>query len=338
MKAQSVKTSFQSAGVRCAATLHLPEGAGPFPAILMVHGWGGVQDALTLPFHAPFNEAGFAVMKFDYVGWGQSDGTPRNIINPWHRERDVESALQHLREQPGIDPRRIVLWGTSFGGGHVVRIAARHPELLGAIVQVPMLDGMAAVKAVPPMRLLRFALTGLMDLLRGKNPIYLPVVGDEGQWSSMDRDGAALAMQKGQQAMVDHLGADAIPYDNRVAARSLLTMGLYRPFKSPKDVTIPLPIVGATRDTVAPFVEKRIRALGNPRIRIETLDANHFDPYFEPSLSPKSRLSAGFLEQPHDGDSRRPQRGYLAPYWLGACPVQRLKARVKLLVSEKPSR
>ena len=285
MKARSVKTAFQSAGVRCAATLHLPEGVGPFPAILMVHGWGGVQDALTLPFYAPFNAAGFAVMTFDYVGWGQSEGTPRNVIDPHHRERDAESALQHLREQAGIDPRRIVLWGTSFGGGHVVQLAARHPELLGAIAQVPMLDGMAAVKAEPPLRLARFGWSGLRDLLRGKDPIYLPVVAGEGEWSSMDRDDAALAMQKGLRAMADTLGEQALPYDNRVAARSLLTMGGYRPFKSLKDVAIPLLIVGATRDTVAPFVEAKLRALNNPRIRIETLDANHFDPYFEPALS-----------------------------------------------------
>lgn len=296
MNARSMKTSFQSAGVRCAATLHRPAGAGPFPAILMVHGWGGVQDALTLPFYAPFNAAGFAVMSFDYGGWGQSEGAPRNVINPWQRERDVESALQHLREQPQIDPHRIVLWGTSFGGGHVVRLAARHPELLGAIAQVPMLDGRAAVKAVPPMRLARFGGSALADLLRGPHPLYLPVVAPEGEWASMDRDGAALAMQKGLQAMAETLGPEAPPYDNRVAARSLLTMGLYRPFKRLKDVRIPMLIVGATRDTVAPFVEQRIRALGNPRVRIETLEANHFDPYFEPVLARNLGYQLDFLK------------------------------------------
>lgn len=296
MTTKTFVTHFQSNNAQCAATVHLPDGAGPFPAILMVHGWGGIQDALTLPFYAPFNQAGFAVMTFDYPGWGTSEGAIRNVINPWHRERDVENALEHLRAQPHIDARRIVLWGTSFGGGHVVKIAARHPELLGAIAQVPMLDGMAAVKAVPFPRLLRFGLAGIGDLFRGKRPIYLPVVAPPGEWSSMDRDGASEALQKGLQAMVESGGPEAGKYDNRVAARSLLTMGLYRPFKSLKEVSIPLLIVGATRDTVAPFIEEKIRALKNPRIKLETLDANHFDPYFEPALSQNLGYQIAFLK------------------------------------------
>lgn len=303
MKARSVKTSFQSAGVRCAATLHLPEGAGPFPAILMVHGWGGVQDALTLPFYAPFKAAGFAVMTFDYVGWGQSEGTPRNVIDPHHRERDAESALQHLREQAGIDPRRIALWGTSFGGGHVVRLAARHPELLGAIAQVPMLDGMAAVKAVPAMRLARFGWSGLRDLLRGKDPIYLPVVAGEGEWSSMDRDGAALAMQKGLQAMADTLGDQAPPYDNRVAARSLLTMGGLPSLQEPQERCDPAADRrrdarhrGAIRGGAHPGIEQPAHPDRNPR-------RQPLRPVLRARALPESRLSTRLPEKPVDGDA-----------------------------------
>lgn len=296
MSALRSTSTFRVGKNECAVTLRLPEGTGPFPAILMVHGWGGVQDALTLPFYAPFEQAGFAVMTFDYSGWAKSEGSPRNVINPWQREREVEKALEHLRAQPEIDADRIVLWGTSFGGGHVVRTAAKHPELLGAITQVPMLDGMAAVKAVPFLRKLRFGLYAFADLIRGKKkPIYVPVVAGQGEWASMDRDGAAEAMQQALQDLREAEGPEAATYDNRVAARSVLTMGLYRPFKTLKQVQIPILIVGATRDSVAPFVEAKIQELDNPNITMEKIDANHFDPYFDPALTRNLGYQLAFL-------------------------------------------
>lgn len=280
---------FLSSGVHCAATLHRPEGTAPAPAVLMVHGWGGIQDALTVPFYEPFRDLGFAVMTFDYPGWGDSDGVLRNDIDPRQRERTVEDALAHLAAQPGIDPNRLVLWGTSFGGGHVVGVASRHPELLGAIAQVPMLDGMAAVKAVPFRRLVQFGIAALRDRWPTTGPHYLPVIGPPGELSSMDRDGAAEAMRKG--------AASGVVYDNRVTARSLLRMGPYRPFKRLKDVGIPLLIIGATNDTVAPFVEDRVRQLAGSNVTIKTLDANHFEPYFEPSLSQNLEYQTAFLQR-----------------------------------------
>jgi pimeloyl-ACP methyl ester carboxylesterase len=155
---------------------------------------------------------------------------------------------------------------------------------------------MAAVKAVPLVRMLRFGLYAFADLVHGwRKPVYVPVVAPEGDWASMDRDGAGEAMQKALQALLEHGGPEAAVYDNRVAARSLLTMGLYRPFRSLKQVKIPILVVGATRDTVAPFVEDKIRALNNPNIKMEKLDANHFDPYFDPALSTNLGYQLAFL-------------------------------------------
>jgi pimeloyl-ACP methyl ester carboxylesterase len=287
-----IKSTFDSQGVTCAATLHLPEGKQPFPVILMAHGWGGVQDALTLPFYPRFLEAGFAVMTFDYRGWGASEGQPRQVINPHHREQDIEVALAHLKTRPQIDPARIVLWGTSFGGGHAIHVGSKHPELFGIIAQVPMLDGMKAAMATPLLRLLRFGLYAVVDLLRGSKPLYVPIVGAPGQFSSMDRDGGEQAMQRGLAAM-----DSGYVYDNRVAARSILTMGPYRPFKALKDIKVPTLIVGATRDSVAPFVEQEIRAVGNPHLQLETIDANHFDPYFDPAFSANIGHQLKFLQR-----------------------------------------
>jgi uncharacterized protein len=283
------KSTFVSRGTTCAATLRTPGAhSGPVPAILMVHGWGGVQESFTPPFYEEFCRAGFAVMTFDYPGWGESEGQPRNGINPKHRVRDANAALTHLKSFPNIDADKIVLWGSSFGGGHVAEIAADHPELLGAIAKVPMLDGMLAVRAVPLARLLRFFLYAIADILKPGPPIYLPVVSKPGEFGSMDRDDAFKAMKLGLEAI-------KIDYDNRVTARSLLSMGPYRPGKRLKDIRVPFLIIGGTRDTVAPFNEDTIRRLKNPYIQVQTIEANHFEPYFEPAFSASIALQLAFL-------------------------------------------
>ncbi len=285
------RTGYYYQGTWCAATLYRPAAAGDaeLPAILMVHGWGGTQDTLTVPFYEEFTRAGFVVMSFDYTGWGDSAGLPRHTISARGRVREADAALAFLKSRPGVDRNRIVVWGTSFGGGHAVELAAEHPELLGAIAQVPMLDGLAAVRAVPLARLLRFGLYCLVDLIKPGQPVYIQVVSAPGAFSSMDRDDAGKALALGEQSA-------GRGYDNRVAARSLMTMGPYRPFKRLRDIRIPTLLLGATGDSVAPFIEGKIRRVNNPHLTVDTVEANHFEPYFEPVFSSVISKQLAFLK------------------------------------------
>lgn len=158
VRVRAINSTFTAEGALCAATLHVPADTLPdqqLPAILMLGGWGSIQMALTSSFTHRFVEAGFAVMEFDYPGWGDSGGFPRQGINPWRRTRVADTALAHLKAQAMVAAHQITLWGTSFGGGHVVDLAAQHPELQGAILQVPMLDGLAATLATPLGRLVK---------------------------------------------------------------------------------------------------------------------------------------------------------------------------------------
>ena len=283
------KGSFTHQQTQCAATLHKPQpmGPSPRPTILMVHGWGGTQLMLVKHFISAFNDAGFCVITFDYPGWGDSEGLSRNAISPWQREKVVESALSYAKSLPEVDETNLLLWGTSFGGGHVVSIAAKHPELRGAIVQVPMLDGLLAVKAVPLARQLRFGVDIMLDILNPFGNRYIPIIAEAGGYASMDRDGAWRV----QEWIQTHLGQ---PYDNRVAARSLATMGFYRPLNALKKIRIPMLVIGATRDTVAPFDEKKIKQRVSENVEIHVIDANHFDPYLDPWFENNIRIQLNF--------------------------------------------
>ena len=57
---------------------------------------------------------------------------------------DWEAALAYVRAHPDIDRTRVAIWGSSFGGGHAITIASRHPELRAAVAQCPFTDGLAS--------------------------------------------------------------------------------------------------------------------------------------------------------------------------------------------------
>lgn len=294
VRVRSIKSTFMAEGALCAATLHVPQDTPPdaaLPAILMLGGWGSIQRALTSSFTHGFVEAGFAVMEFDYPGWGDSGGFPRQGINPWRRTRVADTALVHLKAQPLVAAHQITLWGTSFGGGHVVDLASQHPELKGAIIQVPMLDGLAATAATPLSRLPRLAGRALLDLLKPGAPVHVPTLAPPGEFATMDRDGAWEAMQMALAAWPGHR------YDNRVAARSILSMPFYRPWRRLGQVKVPMLMIGATKDTVAPFVSDKVRRVGNPLVQVVEIEANHFDPYFDPLFPQMLQRQLAFLRR-----------------------------------------
>ncbi len=293
VKTADFKSTFIVDGVTCAATLYTPEGEvnQKLPAILMIGGWGSIQGALTLPFINRFVAAGYAVMEFDYPGWGLSGGWPRQKINPWQRVKTANAALAHLKSRPQVDQHYIIVWGTSFGGGHVVDLVSQHPDLQGAIIQVPMLDGLTTIRSVPLTKLITFFGYALVDLVKPGTPVHVPTVAQHGEFGTMDRDEAWNALQVALKAH------DGKKYDNRVTASSILNIGLYRPWKRLKDVKVPMLIIGATRDTVAPFVPEKINQVNNPLIEVIKMDADHFDPYFDPYFPETLGHQLNFLKK-----------------------------------------
>ena len=149
-----------SEGTRIAAEIYRPASAQPaegIPAILLCHGWSGIKTQLA-PYAERFAQAGFAAMIFDYRGWGESDGrlialkdsaplleagertlharVLREVVDPVDQVADASNCLAALAAEPGIDPTRIGIWGTSFGGGHAVFLAGHNPLIQAVVAQV----------------------------------------------------------------------------------------------------------------------------------------------------------------------------------------------------------
>ena len=114
----------------------------------MAHGFGGTKDSGLLPFAEAMAEAGLDVLLFDYRGFGESSGEPRQFAWPPRHREDYGAAIDYARGLDGVDLERIVLWGTSWSGGHVVYAAAADPAIAAVISQSPDLDGIATLRQI----------------------------------------------------------------------------------------------------------------------------------------------------------------------------------------------
>jgi acetyl esterase len=116
--------------------LHVPDGAGPFPAAILIHGGGfdeGSRSTNVRPLFEPLADAGFAWFSIDYR------------MAPEFRfpeaRADVDAAIRWLKSHAGeyhVDARRIVLIGES-AGGFLVNYAGTHetPETkVAAVVDI----------------------------------------------------------------------------------------------------------------------------------------------------------------------------------------------------------
>jgi dienelactone hydrolase len=109
---------FPSGDLQLRGKLVLPaastHGAGPFPAVVIVH--GSESYSAVDHYYEPYMYAanGFAALAFDKRGTGQSQG--KYLQNFHVLSDDVVAAVRWLRAQPGIDGNRIHLAGFSQGG------------------------------------------------------------------------------------------------------------------------------------------------------------------------------------------------------------------------------
>ena len=146
----SKPATFYSEGIKLAGDLFLPADLKPGErraGIVLCHGYTGVR-SIYLPDNARvLAEAGYVVLTFDYKGWGDSEG-PKTRLAPYSRVADVQAALTFLSAQPEIDPARLGIYGTSYGGATVVWVAAIDPRVKCVVAVVGIGNGARWMRSV----------------------------------------------------------------------------------------------------------------------------------------------------------------------------------------------
>lgn len=265
---------FDSDGDRCAAWLYLPDAVERPPVVVVGHGLGATREMGLEAFAERFARAGIAALTFTYRHFGDSGGQPRQLLSIKKQLADWDAALAHVKTRTDVDGTRIAVWGSSFGGGHAIIVAARHPELRAAISQCPFTDGIASARALGPVGTMRLLPTVAKDVLAaalGKDPVLVKLAGAPGERALMTAPDAL----PGYLALVP----EGTTFVNEVAARVAPTITRHRPGKAAKDVTMPILFCIPDHDSVTPPEETVAFARTAPKGEIKRYDAGHFDIY-----------------------------------------------------------
>jgi alpha-beta hydrolase superfamily lysophospholipase len=297
-------------GDRCEAWLYTPvEAADAEPPVIVMAPGLAMERRWRLPaFARRFAEAGVAALLFDYRGFGDSEGTAR-VVDAERHVADYRAALERARDLDRTGDR-VALWGTGFGAGHALTVAAEVP-VDALAVQTPFLDGRAQARRRFGQAGTRWAawatLAALRDRFRAatwRSPHYVPVAGEPG-----DR---AVLTSPGAKAGYERSVPDDAEWPNRCSARVLAQVPFYRPLAEADAVDCPVLVVQAEDDDVvtAPPIDDLVATVDDvERVRMEL---DHFDVYTSAFRRVVDREAAFLAQHLLERSERRAERQRLS--------------------------
>ena len=284
---------FTSAETFCAAWLYLPdEPSTPRPAVVLGHGLGAIKEMGLQPYAEAFANAGYVVLVFDYRHFGESGGEPRQLLDIQHQLQDWKAALVYVRSLEQVNPDQVAIFGSSFGGGHVIITAAQDNRVAAAIAQCPFTNGVASALTLGLPGLVKVTAISALDTaagLLGMKPKMINLAGAPHSAALMN----APDVVSGYLALVP----EGCQHEEQVAARVGLAISRHFPGHYAKKVQCPILFAICEQDSVAPAGPTLRYARQAPKGEIVSYPIGHFDIYLGEAFEQAIADQLAFLQK-----------------------------------------
>jgi hypothetical protein len=277
---------FDADGTTLRGWLYRPRGrAAAAPAVVMAHGYNCIKELYLDRYAAAVADAGHVVLAYDHRNFGESDGEPRQELDPWMQVRDYRNAITFVQTLDGVDPERIGIWGTSYAGGHVLVVAAVDRRVRCVVAQVPTISGwQSTLRRIAPQALLGQRDAWDADRLeryKGNPPKMVPMVVDPATGGAASHASAdAWDFFTGKSAPEEDKWRFK-KWRNEITLRSLEMYSDYEPGAFIERIApTPLLMVLGDADVVCP-IDLALAAFnraGEPK-RLELYPGGHFSAY-----------------------------------------------------------
>lgn len=263
----------------------------PAPVVVMTHGMTGVKEMHLDDYANVFAAAGLNALVYDHRNFGDSDGTPRQELDPILQYRDYKNAITYAIARSEVDESKVGVWGTSFSGGLALMVAAADKRIKAVVSQVPFISGPGTLdRLIRPDFLPHVRAELAADRLNrfgGGEPAILPAV-------SPDPMGQAAMPQPDAYAWFTKTAADRAPnWRNELTARSMEMATEFDPGSFIGQISpTPLLMIIADEDSCTPYAlafdaYERAR---EPK-QLVVVHGGHFDFYDGPGFDECSRAA-----------------------------------------------
>ena len=136
--AEGKNVSYKSGDETVQGVLFTPAGKGPFPAIMVIHEWWGLNDWVKEQA-AKLSSEGYVTLTVDLYR-GKVATTPEMAheimrgVPEDRAKRDLHAAFEFLASQPNVKKDRIGAIGWCMGGGYALDVALQEPTLAAAVI------------------------------------------------------------------------------------------------------------------------------------------------------------------------------------------------------------
>jgi carboxymethylenebutenolidase len=138
LAAESRNVSYKSGEETVNAVMYTPPGNGPFPALVVIHEWWGLNDWVKEQA-SKLADQGYITLAIDLYR-GKVATTPDEAheimrgVPEDRANRDLLAASNYLRAQKNVDPKRVGSIGWCMGGGYSLDLALNDPKLKAAVI------------------------------------------------------------------------------------------------------------------------------------------------------------------------------------------------------------
>lgn len=293
---QTIRTErvhFDSEGQSLVGTLYWPVAPGRAPAIVLAGSWTTVKEQMPAVYARRMAEMGFVALAFDFTGFGESGGAPRQLESPARKIRDIHNAVTFLAGHDAVDADRIGGLGICAGSGYIAVNAADDPRVRSLALVAPWLHDPMLVREI----------YGGAEGVRQRTDAGLEAVGrfeDNGDVRYVP----AVSTTNADAAMFGpfdyYLDADrgAIrSWDNRFAVMSWHEWLSFDPHPAASRITAPTVIVHSREAAIPQGAEKFHANLGGAR-NLVWLSGSQFDFYDqEPTVTEAAAIVAQHFAQ-----------------------------------------